>query len=169
MDDFRVVMDFLEQYGMWFLFVIVFLEYMNLPGLPSGIIMPAAGLMISQTDQSFLWALLVSIAAGMAGSIVLYTVGYFIGAPVLDFIYRKIPATQKSIDKVKGYMDKYGNRGIFITRLVPVARTIVALVVGIAKMKLLPFCLYSVGGIAIWNFVYIIAGYFFGNLIFGLI
>ena len=169
MDDFRVVMDFLEQYGMWFLFVIIFLEHLNLPGFAAGIIMPAAGLMIAQTGQSFLWALLVSIAAGMAGSIVLYVIGYFIGAPVLDFIYRKIPATQKSIDKVKSYTDKYGNRGIFITRLVPVARTIVSLVVGIAKMKLLPFCLYSVGGIAICNFLYIIAGYLFGNLIFGLI
>ena len=169
MDDFSVVMDFLEQYGMLFLLIIVFLEYLNLPGLPSGIIMPAAGLMISQSDKSFLWALFVSVVAGMLGSWVLYLIGWAFGAPVLDFIYRKIPKTQKSIDKVKGYIDRFGNRGIFITRLVPVARTIVSLVGGIMKMKFIPFTVYSIGGITIWNFVYIIAGYWFGNLIFGLV
>jgi len=169
LDDFRVVMDFLEQYGMLFLLIIVFLEYLNLPGLPSGIIMPAAGLMVSQTDESFLWALFVSVVAGLLGSWVLYWFGWICGAPAVDWIYRKFPKSQKSIDKVKGYIDKYGNRGVFITRLVPVARTIVSLVGGIMKMKFLPFSVYSVGGITIWNFAYIIAGYWFGNLIFGLV
>lgn len=31
------------QYGALFIFLLVLLEYMNLPGLPAGIIMPLAG------------------------------------------------------------------------------------------------------------------------------
>ncbi len=168
MNDFTVVMDFLTRYGMLFLFVIVFLEYLNLPGLPSGIIMPAAGLMVSQTDESFLWALFLSVVAGLLGSWVLYAIGYYCGAPVLDWMYGKFAWSRTSIDKVRGYSDRYGNRSVFITRLIPVARTIISLVGGTTRMSFWTFSLYSVGGITIWNFVYIIAGYFFGNLIFGL-
>jgi len=169
LDNYQVVMDFLEQYGMWFLLIIVFLEYLNLPGLPSGIIMPAAGLMVSQTGESFLWALTVSVIAGLLGSWVLYALGWYLGSPLLDFIYRKFPKTQKSIDKVKGYIDRYGNRGVFITRLVPVARTIVSLVAGLMKLPFGSFSTYSVGGITLWNLAYILAGYWFGNLIFGIV
>ena len=44
-------------YGVWisvFMFIIVFLEYMNLPGLPAGIIMPAAGILIA---GEWIWTL----------------------------------------------------------------------------------------------------------------
>lgn len=35
--------QYFTQYGAIFVFVIVLLEYMNLPGFPAGIIMPMAG------------------------------------------------------------------------------------------------------------------------------
>ncbi len=168
MSDYTVVMDFLTRYGMYFLFLIVFLEYLNLPGLPSGIIMPAIGLMISQTGGSLIWALFISVVAGLLGSYVLYAIGYFVGGPAVDFVYRKFSSTQKAIDSIKKYTDKYGNRGVFITRLIPVARTLVSLVAGITRMKIVPFSIYSTGGIILWNLAYILAGYWFGAAIFGI-
>ena len=36
------------QYGALFIFLLVLLEYMNLPGLPAGIIMPLAGIWASK-------------------------------------------------------------------------------------------------------------------------
>ena len=41
--DIDAVLNYFATYGLTLLFVIVFLEYLNLPGLPAGIIMPAAG------------------------------------------------------------------------------------------------------------------------------
>ena len=32
------------QYGAFFIYLIVLLEYMNLPGFPAGVIMPLAGI-----------------------------------------------------------------------------------------------------------------------------
>ena len=40
------ILNYLSQYGVLFIFIIVFLEYLNLPGLPAGIIMPLAGFYI---------------------------------------------------------------------------------------------------------------------------
>ncbi len=162
--DIYTVLDYFSTYGLYFLFIIVFLEYMNLPGLPAGIIMPAAGILIASSDMNFMTALIVSIMAGLLGSYVLYFIGYFLGKPILDKFYQKFVNLQPSIDKAIGYTDRHGNKGVFIARLIPVARTLISLTVGTLRMNFVSFSLYSMAGIAIWNIVFIYAGYAFGYL-----
>ena len=156
-------LDYFSMYGYYFLFLIVFLEYLNLPGLPAGVIMPAAGILISQADMTFMTALVISVIAGILGSFVLYGIGYYVGNPAVHWMTTKFPKTQKPIDQTIGYIEKHGNKSIFLGRLLPVIRTIIALPAGAFKMKFIPFTLYSIGGITIWNAVYIFAGYAFGD------
>lgn len=162
MDNFGVVIEYIQQYGIIFLFIIVYLEYLNLPGLPAGIIMPAMGLLIARSDISFLYALGISVVAGLLGSYTLYAIGYFVGSPIVDKIYEKYDKMRPSIDKSFGYIDKYGNGGIFISRLIPVARTLISLVAGTGRMKLRSFTFYSIMGITLWNAGFILAGYLLG-------
>ena len=89
----------------------------------------------------------------------LYYVGYFIGNPILQWIYSRFPKTRSSVDKVTIYCEKFGNKGVFICRLLPVARTIVSLTVGTLRDGIINFILYSLPGIAIWNTITIISGY----------
>ena len=49
--DIDAVLNYFATYGLTLLFVIVFLEYLNLPGLPAGIIMPAAGILASRNSS----------------------------------------------------------------------------------------------------------------------
>ncbi len=160
----QYVIIYITKYGMWFLFLIVFLEYLNLPGFPSGIIMPAAGILIANNDLNFIFALITSVLAGLLGSLVLYSLGYFLGTPFINKISKKFPKLQKSLDKTFSYVDKYGAKASFISRLIPVARTLISFVNGIAKTNLLKFILFSVCGITIWNFAFIYAGYAFNHL-----
>ena len=44
--DINTMLQYIGKYGYIFLAAIVFLEYLNLPGLPAGIIMPAAGILV---------------------------------------------------------------------------------------------------------------------------
>ena len=164
MDNIQIVLNYFSEYGLVFLFLIVFLEYMNLPGLPAGIIMPAAGILIAGNDMDFITALVISVIAGLFGSYVLYFIGYFLGKPILDKFYQKFVNLQPSIDKAIGYTDRHGNKGVFIARLIPVARTLISLTVGTLRMNFVSFSLYSMAGIAIWNIVFIYAGYAFGYL-----
>ena len=160
----QFVMNYLSEYGMWFLFIIVFLEYLNLPGFPSGIIMPATGILIAANNLNFILALIISVLAGLLGSLVLYFLGYLLGKPFVEKIYIKFPRFQKSIDKTFSYVNKYGAKASFISRLIPVARTLISLVNGIAKTNILKFILFSAFGITIWNFAFIYAGYAFNHL-----
>lgn len=162
--DIQTVLNYFTQYGLIFLFVIVLLEYMNLPGLPAGIIMPAAGILIAGRDMNFITALIVSVLAGLLGSYVLYFIGYFLGKPVLDKFYQKYQKLRPSINKAISYTEKHGSKGVFIARLIPVARTLISLTVGTMRMNFLSFTIYSILGITIWNSVFIYAGYAFGYL-----
>ena len=164
MDNVQVILDYLSEYGLFFLFVIVFLEYLNLPGLPAGIIMPAVGILVAANDMSFLTALIVSVVAGLLGSYVLYLIGYFLGHPILEWFYERFEQLRPASERAIRYTDKYGDKGVFIARLIPVARTLVSLTVGTVRMNVLKFTIYSTFGIIIWNFVFIYAGYGFGHL-----
>lgn len=164
MDNMDVVMQYMSDYGNIFLFVIVYLEYLNLPGLPAGIIMPAAGLLIARSDMHFLYAIVISVVAGLLGSYTLYGIGYFIGKPALDKVYNKYPKVQSAIDKSIHYVDAYGNKGVFISRLIPVARTLISLVAGTVRMKMRTFTFYSTVGITVWNLAFILSGYLIGMI-----
>lgn len=158
------ILHHFQTYGLIYLFVIVFLEYLNLPGLPAGIIMPAAGVLIAQSQLNFLVALIVSVVAGILGSIGLYSIGYFGGYPIVNKLCRKFRKLRKSVDATTRWIDRFGNRGIVISRIIPVARTLISLVAGVFKIPLGRFLFYSMFGITIWNFVFIFAGYLLSDI-----
>ena len=166
--DINTILNYLNQHGIIFLFVIVFLEYLNLPGLPAGIIMPAAGILIARGSMNVWSAVIISVIAGLAGSLVLYIIGYYFGKPFLDKISSKYEKTKKPIAKLYYYLNRYGNLGVFIVRLIPVARTIISVVAGTTKLNIIPFLLYSAAGIFLWNSAFLFFGYAFGNIFFNL-
>lgn len=154
------ILEYVVKYGGVFLFFIVLLENLNFPGLMAGIVYPLLGVLVSYGEYSLISMTLLSIVASLLGSIVLYFVGYYLGNRCIRWIKRKFPKTEKSINKIIGYSDKYGNKGVFICRILPAIRTIVALVAGTARYNFLEFILYSTLGIAVWNIPLILIGFF---------
>ena len=164
--DANSILNYLSQYGLIFIFIIVFLEYLNLPGLPAGIIMPLAGLWISRGEMNFLFVLILSVIAGVIGSWVLYFLGFYGGNFLLDKYIKKFPKQKKYIDEKLEYLRSKGHIGVFISRLIPVARTIIAIPAGLLKMNFFKYTVYSAMGIFIWNTTLISAGYILGEGIF---
>lgn len=160
------VLNYFSSYGLTILFIIVFLEYLNLPGLPAGIIMPAAGILASKNNESLILIVFISVIAGILGSIVLYLVGYYGGALVLDKLENKFPKTIATVERTREILNERGVIGVFLCRLLPVLRTIVSIIAGAVKMNFFKFIIYSVPGIFLWNLCFIFAGYFFGDILF---
>ena len=160
------ILNYLSQYGLIFIFIIVFLEYLNLPGLPAGVIMPLAGLCISRGEMNFIFALMLSVIAGVIGSWVLYFLGFYAGNFLLDKYIKRFPKQKKHIDEKLEYLRSKGHMGVFISRLIPVARTIIAIPAGVLKMNFFKYTVYSAMGIFIWNTTLISAGYILGEGIF---
>ena len=50
----QTLTNYFLEYGAFFIFLIVLLEYLNLPGFPAGVIMPLSGIWASQGEISFM-------------------------------------------------------------------------------------------------------------------
>lgn len=156
---------YFTQYGAVAIFVIVFLEYLNLPGFPAGIIMPMAGVMAAKGNIGFGSVMVITVAAGLAGSLLLYFLGLKGGQLFLHKYIRKYPKQKETIMKYMEWVRQKGCIGVFIAKLLPMVRTVVSIPAGVLKMPLNKYIISSTLGIFVWNFVFVGAGYVMGESI----
>ena len=161
-----VLVQYFTQYGAIAIFVIVLLEYMNMPGFPAGVIMPLAGVWAARGKIGFLAALLITIAAGLTGSWILYLLGYKGGEFFLGKYLKKFPGHRAAIDRNFDLLRRRGCVGIFIAKLIPMVRTLISIPAGVMKMDFWKYTLSSVLGVAVWNFFFVGAGYQLGDAVF---
>lgn len=164
--DLSAVTYYFTKYGAIAIFVIVFLEYMNLPGFPAGVIMPLSGIMAAKGNINFFWVMVITAAAGLAGSLVLYGLGYKGGEVFLKAYVKKFPKQKETLEKNLEWVRRKGCLGVFLGKLIPMIRTLVSIPAGVIKMDLKKYILSSTGGILIWNFVFVGAGYVMGDQVF---
>lgn len=157
-------LELFQQYGLALLFVIFFLEYMNLPGFPAGVIMPAAGVLVSQSQLSLVAAIAISVVAGVAGSFVIYFLCYAGGAPLAHRLAMKHDKLRRFAERCQSYIERHGNWGLVLCRLIPVLRTIVSIPAGLLRVPPQQFVPWSALGILGWNSALISFGYIFSYL-----
>ena len=157
--DIKEMISVLSSHNIYIIFIIMFLESLNLTGIPSTIILPAIGILISLNNLSIIKILLLTIFASILGNIVFYFISYKFGSKIYDYLYNKFPKLQKVFDKAMNMSNKYGTKICLFGRLIPSIRSWISLVAGIFKVKLRDFLLYSSIGIFIWDILLIWVGY----------
>ena len=155
--------QYFMQYGGIFVFVIVLLEYMNLPGFPAGVIMPLAGIWAAGGDIGFATVMVLSVAAGLLGSWILYFLGRLGGERFFKFYVKKFPKQKDLIEKNLEMIRKKGGYGVFISKLLPMVRTLISIPAGMISMDFVTYTISSVSGVFLWNLVFVGAGYFMGD------
>ncbi len=162
MDLKLLIEKFIVNYGLISIFIIVALEYANLP-LPSEVVLPLIGIFAFEYDMNFTQVLTVSVLGGLSGSIINYYLGLKLGKPLVDMLETRFPSTKKSIRASYSWIKKYDKSSIMISRLIPVARTFISIIAGVIKMNVIAFIIYSTIGISLWNLILISAGYILGD------
>lgn len=154
------LIETLKENSLLIIFVIMYLESLNLTGIPAIVIMPAIGVFIKTSGNSFLVVLLISTIASILGGITYYLVSSKFGDSIYNFFYNKFPSTQKSLKKAKDVAEKYGAKMCLIGRMIPTVRTFISLMAGIFKINFKDYIIYSALGILVWNTILISLGYF---------
>lgn len=121
--------------------------------LPSEVIMPFSGYLVSQGRFSLLWVATAGALGCNLGSALAYAVGYYGGRPMVRTFGRLIWLTEHELDLAHGFFEKWGDATVFIARLLPVIRTFIALPAGVARMPQLRFHVYTFLGSWPWCFV----------------
>ena len=95
-----LIQNFVLEYGLFSIFLIVALEYANIP-LPSEIVLPFAGILSAEYDMNIFLVIFVSILGGIFGSITNYYIGYKFGNPFLFKLKEKFPKTKRAIKECR--------------------------------------------------------------------
>ncbi len=120
--------------------------------LPSEIIMPFAGYLVS-TGRFDLYLAATAGAIGCnLGSIVAYEVGKRGGRPMAERWGRYVLIGPGELDAADRFFARWGSAAVLIGRLLPVIRSFIAFPAGVARMKLVPFHVYTFIGSWPWCF-----------------
>ncbi|MCW2277111.1 DedA family protein [Heliophilum fasciatum] len=130
--------------------------------LPSEIIMPLGGYMAYQGTMTLLGVALAGTIGNVIGSLVAYYAGRQLGA---EFIFRYFGwlISRSEYGAAERWFARWGDRAIFISRMLPVIRTFISLPAGIAKMDVKKFTLYTFVGSFPWCLGLAYIGYALGE------
>lgn len=120
--------------------------------LPSEIIMPFAGYLVSKGELNLYLAATAGAIGCNLGSIVAYEVGKRGGRPMAERWGRYVLIGPGEIDAADWFFARWGNVAVLIGRLLPVIRSFIAFPAGVARMPLIPFHLYTFAGSWPWCF-----------------
>ena len=150
---------------------IIFAETGLLVGffLPGDSLLVTAGLLASQPEFGLnVWALgaLLTVAA-----IVGNTVGYVIGkasGPRLFTRDDSLLFKKKHLYRAEEFYRKHGGKTLVLARFMPIVRTFVPVVAGLANMPFAAYTAYNVLGGVLWIWSMLLIGYFLGRAIPGI-
>jgi membrane protein DedA with SNARE-associated domain len=124
--------------------------------IPSEATLLFSGVAVHQGWMSFALAVAAATAGNLVGSLLAYGVG---ATHAVD----RVPGARQIVARWGTQLEQHGSRAVLIARLLPLARTFVALPAGARRVPLAPFAGYTVLGSAIWAATFIGLGTLMAN------
>lgn len=160
------IIQLIEKTSYFGIFILMALESALLP-IPSEVTMPFSGFLAASGKLSFWGIVATGTIANLTGSLLAYYIGFILEETVLVNIIKKygkfILVSVEDYEKANMWFTKYGNKIIFISRLLPAVRTVISLPAGVFRMDIKKFITYTVIGCFIWSTVLTFIGFKLGQ------
>ncbi len=138
----KFVLALISGWGYAGIVVCMTIESACIP-LPSEIIMPFSGYLVS-TGRFTLWGVALAGAVGnVFGSWIGYALGLAGGRPLAERLSRWRILRVAEYDRANGWLVRHGTQVAFWTRLLPIVRTFISFPAGAARVPLGRFTLYT--------------------------
>jgi membrane-associated protein len=146
------------------LFLIVFCEtgLVITPFLPGDSLLFAAGTFAALGALDLRLLIVLLIVAAIIGDTVNYWVGSYVGPRAFSGNVRFLK--KEYLDRTHAFYEKHGGKTIILARFIPIIRTFAPFVAGVGAMSYPKFLTYNVVGAVIWVVLFVLGGYFFGNI-----
>lgn len=135
--------------------------------LPSEIIMPFSGFLVSVGRFDLNLVALSGAVGNVLGSLLAYGLGYWGHERVVRRLVRKwgkwILITEKELDETEKLLHKYKDWVVLGSRVVPGIRTVISLPCGIAKLPIYRFIVLTFFGSLIWSYFLAWIGFTLGQ------
>lgn len=140
---------------------------------PSEVVVPPAAYaactpgspLYATTDErvNVAFVVLAGTFGALVGALANYWIALFFGRPLVNrFAESRLGSLclidREKVEKSEAFFRKYGIVSTFFGRLVPVVRQLISVPAGIARMRMLPFAVFTSLGAALWNVVLAVVG-----------
>jgi membrane-associated protein len=162
----------LNSFGVLGVLIILFAETGILLGivLPGDSLLFTAGLLSATTRKGDVHLNLpLVVVAAVVGAVLGAQCGYFLGRRFGPKLFRRPDSRlfkQEYVERTREYLEKYGPaKAVVLARFVPVVRTLMNPLAGVAEMDGRVFVLSNLVGGVVWGAGVTIAGFFLGKSI----
>ena len=165
------ISDLLSEYLFAGVFIAALIETI-IPPIPTMAVFPTAGFIASQNGLSVIEAVFLGVIGGLGasiGSTVIYLIALKLGRTALLRYLNKVKVSEKKLERVERWFEKYGDKAVLFGRMVPVFREMISVPAGLLKMNVKKFLAYTILGSCGWGITMVLIGYFFGLTAFELI
>jgi membrane-associated protein len=157
-----------QEYGVWvyaILFAIIFCEtgLVVTPFLPGDSLLFVAGAVAASGAMEVHLLVALLIVAAVAGDLTNYAIGRWLGVKFFTDRSSKL-LNPEHLEKAHAFYERHGGKAVIIARFLPILRTYIPFVAGLAAMDPKRFALFNVTGGILWVASLTYAGYFFGNI-----
>jgi membrane-associated protein len=164
-----VIITWLGPWVLVGLALIIFAECGLLLGffLPGDSLLFTAGVFVATGSIVYpLWLVcLILVVAAFIGNVCGFYIGRAAGPAIFDRPKSRL-FKPEHVAKTHEFFEKYGNRAIVLGRFVPIVRTFITVMAGVARMDPKRYLLYSaIGGVA-WAAGVTLLGFFLGQIPF---
>ena len=121
--------------------------------LPSEIIMPFSGYLVSTGTFNFHLVSWAGALGNLLGSLLAYYVGYYGGRPFILRFGKYILIRKEELARADRFFERWGSWAVFICRMLPIVRTFISLPAGISRMRIVPFILLTFFGSLPWCYL----------------
>jgi membrane-associated protein len=171
LDFFHLILDLLRNpqnyvgsLGYWGLAAIIFLETGALVFfLPGDSILVVAGIYAAGGNMDLALLNGILIPCAIAGDALSYTIGKRAG----PMLFNKPKSRFFNPDHIRAaheFYERHGGKAIILARFMPLVRTFVPVVAGVAEMGYRRFAMFNVVGGAAWIMSMTFLGYFLGGI-----
>src|SRR6476620_10550816 len=134
--------------------------------LPGDSMLFTAGLLVATgTIQVNIWVLTALI---IVAAIIGNQVGYLIGSKAGPALFNRPNSKlfkRENVDSAHAFFEKHGGKALILARFVPIIRTFVPVIVGVAQMSKRKFFIYNVVGAVLWGGGVTLLGFLLGDTV----
>jgi membrane-associated protein len=161
------LVEMVREYGVWIyaiLFVVIFSEtgFVVTPFLPGDSLLFVAGAVAATGGMNVHLLVALLVLAAVLGNSVNYGIGRWLGGWFQGGGARWL--NPRHLESAHAFYARHGGKAVVISRFLPIVRTYIPFVAGMATMDPARFTFFNVAGALLWVVSLCYAGYFFGNI-----
>jgi len=156
------LLDTLRALGYPGIIVLMAIESSVLP-VPAEAVIPPAGYWAAKGVMDPVLVTLCGAIGSVLGSLASYGLARWLGRGFIRRYGKYVLVSEPSLERTDRFFARHGQISVLVGRLLPVARHLISIPAGVAKMAVPRFVLYTAVGATLWCAVLTVVGYVLGK------